>query len=391
MSLREARVEAMARRYTDSGAYASMEWLVMRDGHEWLRGSCGMADPSNGVVLPDKPIHRIYSMTKPVVSAVALMLVEEGLLRLYDPVAMFIPSFRNLEVLERDGMSRKPTRIMTIEHLMTHRSGLSYGFLPDCHVAALYRKTDLRDTAGPLSQMIDTIAGLPLAFDPGSKWQYSVATDVLGRVIEVVTGQPLNVVVQERVLDRLGVEDTGFFVPPEKRSRVMPMFGNENIDGLFVFPAGPQKLLPADVSNFYPADNPDFARGGYGLFSTLDDYAVIADFLATGQTRHGDALLSPHMMRMMWRNRIPREQMPLMLGPVRLAGYGFSLAGRIMADHGAAESLSGASEFGWSGAAGTFFWIDPQEDMTGIVMTQFVGSKHPHADDIRAACYQALE
>lgn len=391
MNRREARIEALARRYVERGAYASMEWLVRRDGHEWLRGAVGMADPLNNTALPSKPIYRIYSMTKPVVSAIALMLVEEGHLRLYDPVAGFIPSFRDLEVMERDGTRRKPARIMTIEHLMTHRSGLSYGFLPDCHVSPLYRKTDLRETAGPLSEMIDTIATLPLAFDPGTKWQYSVATDVLGRVIEIVTGKPLNQVVSERVLAPVGTADTGFCVAAESRSRVMPVFGNENIDGLFVVPKGEQKLLPADVSGFYPSDNPEFSRGGYGLFSTLDDYALIADFLATGQDRDGEALLSPHMMRMMWRNRIPHEQMPLMLGPVRLAGYGFSLAGRVMADHGAAESLTGAGEYGWSGAAGTFFWIDPAEGMSGIIMTQYLGSKHPHADDLRAACYQALE
>ncbi|MFZ1815761.1 MAG: serine hydrolase domain-containing protein [Rhizobiaceae bacterium] len=391
MKQRSDRVRLTAQRYVDMGAYASLEWLVLRDGRTWLRGAVGKADPANDIALPESPIHRIYSMTKPVISAIILMLVEEGKLRLYDPVAAWIPSFARLEVMDPDGKRRKPSTFMNIEHLLTHRSGLTYGFLPDCHVAPLYRETTLRSDAGPLAGMIDIIAGLPLAFDPGTKWRYSVATDVLGRIIEIAENEPLNKVVRRRIIEPLGLADTDYRVPAEKRARLMPMFGNDNLDSLFKMPEGPQKLTPANVDELYPHDSPDFARGGYGLFSTLDDYALIADFLASGQNKAGDVLLSPHMTRMMWRNRIPDSQMPLLLGPVRLAGYGFGLAGRIMARHGEAESLSGANEFGWSGAASTFFWIDPDEPMVGILMAQYLGSRYPVADDIRAACYQALE
>ncbi len=391
MPSRTDRIEQVAQRYVDSGTYPSIEWQVRLDGHEWLSGAVGEADPLNGVALPEKPIYRIYSMTKPVISAIALMLLEEGRLRLYDPVAAFIPAFRQNRIIDRDGNLTQARRAMLVEHLMTHRSGLSYGFLLDCPAGAKYRETDLRKTAGPLEDMIATIAELPLASEPGAEWRYSVSTDVLGRIVEIVEGKPLQQVVAERIVKPLGLEDTGFMVPEDKRHRVMPMFGRDDLDALQVFTEGKQELVPGDVSVSYPADNPGFARGGYGLFSTADDYMKIADFLATGTSRDGEIMLSRHMLKFMWMNRIPESQMPLAIGPVPLPGYGFSLAGRVMVDLARSVSMTGLGEFGWSGAAGTFFWIDPVENMIGVVMTQYLGSKLPLADDMRTAAYQALE
>ena len=171
----------------------------------------------------------------------------------------------------------------------------------------------------------------------------------------------------------------------------MPVFGNSDLDSLMDYPEGPQQLTPADVTPHHPVDDPGFARGGYGLYATIDDYAAIAAFLATGTGPGGEVLLSRHMVRMMWTNRIPESQMPLAIGPLPLPGYGFSLAGRVMVDPVRAVSLTGLGEYGWSGAAGTFHWHDPAEKMTGLVMTQFLGSKHPLSDDMRNAAYQALE
>lgn len=383
------RVASVAKAHTDAGRFASIEWLVLREGREIMRGAAGMADPLNGVKLPEKPIYRIYSMTKPVISAIAMMLLEEGRLRLYDPVAAFIPTFSKPEILSPDGTRAPATRPVLVEHLMTHRAGLSYGFLPECPVGALYRETDLRRTSGPLEDMIATIAAMPLAFEPGSQWRYSVATDVLARVIEVVEGKPIGQIVAERVTGPMGLKDTAFTASDP--ARLMPMFGNGNLDEIMKFTPGPQTLTPADASPMYPHDKPEFGRGGYGLFSTLDDYGAIAEFLGSGRTHDGHVLLSRKAVELMWTNRIPPQQLPLYIGPIAMPGYGFTLAGRIMLDTGKGFWLTSPGEFGWSGAASTFFLIDPAEKVTAVVMSQYLGSKIPLADDMRNAIYAALD
>jgi CubicO group peptidase (beta-lactamase class C family) len=319
------------------------------------------------------------------------MLVEEGKLRLYDPVASYLPAFSGMRIIDPDGTLRPARHIMLVEHLLTHRSGLTYGFLTGCAAAQRYRETDLGHSAGSLEAMVDTIATLPLAFEPGSQWRYSVATDVVARIIEIVEDKPLQAVVSERIIGPLGLDDTGFGVPAEARDRLMPMFGNPDLDNLMEIPDGPQKLTPADVTPHYPVDEPGFARGGYGLYSTIDDYARIADFLMTGTGKSGDVLLSRHMMRMMWTNRLPESQLPYRIGPIPFPGYGFALAGRVMIDPSGAMGLTGLGECGWSGAAGTFFWCDPGEKLVGVVMTQYLGSRYPMSDEMRNAVYQALD
>jgi CubicO group peptidase (beta-lactamase class C family) len=391
MEARVAHVEAVATRHVEAGTYSSVEWLALQEGEGCLRGSVGFADALDGVPLPDQPIYRLYSMTKPVISAIALMLVEEGRLRLYDPVAAYIPGFAKQRIAAEDGSIRPARRSMLVEHLMTHRAGLSYGFLKDCPAAAHYRQTDMRSNVRPLADMVEMISSLPLAFEPGEKWRYSVATDVLARVIEVVEGKGLRQIVDERIIQPLGLKDTGFSVRPSALGRLMPMFGKENLDDLMDFDEGPQKLFRADVNKMYPANDANFARGGYGLFSTIDDYAAIAGFLATGRSPSGYMLLSRMMTRFMWQNRIPESQMPLAIGPVPLPGYGFSLAGRVMVDLGRSLSMTGLGECGWSGAAGTFFWIDPEQKLVGLVMTQYLGSKLALSDEMRTAIYQAIE
>lgn len=391
MAKKRNLAEEIARRHVGEGRFASVEWLATRRGKPWISGRAGMADPEKGLKLPENPIYRIYSMTKPVVSALAMMLLEEGRLRLYDQVASFLPEFSAPKVIGKDGKERPARRTMLIEHLLTHQSGLSYGFLPDCPVAALYRTTDLRSTHAPLADFIRTIAGLPLAFEPGSNWRYSVATDVLARVIEVITGKPIQDVVRERVTGPLSLADTDYFVKPKQRKRILPMFGEQDLDRIQDFPPGPQKLIPAEVSNVYPCDDPQFGRGGYGLFSTARDYLAIARFLASGTAPGGKQLLSRKAVEMMWTNRIPHERFPLMIGVIGLPGFGFGLAGRVMVDPGRAFVLGSAGEFGWSGAATTFFLIDPAEDLIFLVMSQYLGATVPLIDDMRNAIYSMLD
>ena len=171
----------------------------------------------------------------------------------------------------------------------------------------------------------------------------------------------------------------------------MAAFGKSDFDSMLDFDEKPQTLIAADLNNHYPSDNPAFWRGGIGLFSTIDDYAKLTSFLVHGKTAQGDPLLSRKSMQLMWTNRIPANQRPLRIGPIVLHGYGYSLAGRVMIEPGSALGLTSLGEFGWVGAASTYFWIDREEDLIGITMAQYLGSKIPLGDDIRTAVYQALE
>jgi len=390
MTSRFSRIKNVAERHVASGALSGIEWNIQKNGREWATGAHGMADGLNGTPMPDEPIYRIYSMTKPVVSAVAMMLLEQGQLHLFDPLAAFLPEFAEMQVLQPDG-NLTPAGMITIEHLFTHRAGFSYGFIPDCPIGALYRKAGLRDAKVSLEQFTNTIATLPLAFEPGSAWRYSVATDVLGRVLEVILQKPLPAIVSDYILDPLGLKDTGFMVPENQRHRVMPMFGKMNLNHLMEFDSEPQGLIAADVGFEHPCDDPNFARGGMGLFSTLSDYTKIARFLASGISPDNTRLLARNTVQMMWQDRLPDTQKPMAIGPFVMGGYGWGLAGRVMADMGGAMVPSSMGECGWAGAASTFFWIDPVEDLIGVVMTQYLGSKIPIGEDFMTATYQALD
>ncbi len=388
---RYRRIEAIAQAHVDAGSFSGVEWQVMRGSDVWAKGRVGLADAPNKVAMASSPVYRIYSMTKPLVSAVALMLVEEGKMRLYDPIAAYLPEFAEMSILDESGNTRPAQGPIIVEHLMTHRAGLSYGFLPNCPVGRIYREEKINNSALPLEDVVKKIATLPLAFEPGSQWRYSVATDVLGRLVEVVSGKKLSDILDEYITGPLAMKDTGFMVPKKERSRIMAMFGRDDLDYLMDFDDQPQKLVPADLSQQYPADDPHFRRGGYGLFSTLDDYVRFARFLATGLGPKGERMISRKMMELMWTNRIPESQQPLHIGPINLAGYGFGLAGRVLIKPGEALGLTSLGECGWAGAASTYFWIDPAEDMIGVVMAQYLGSKLPIGDDIRNAVYQALD
>jgi len=389
--MRKQRIAQTAERLVDAGAFSGVEWLISKGGKPWSRGRAGQADAVAGMAMPENPIYRIYSMTKPIVSVAALMLMERMQLRLFDPVAAALPDFAAPTILDPDGTTRPARRPILVENLLTHRAGFSYGFLDNCPVGQRYRGLNLHDARLSLAEAVAAIAAEPIAYEPGTQWRYSAATDVLARLLEVVSGQPIGQLLDELILTPLGMTDTGYSVPEADRNRLMAMFGNDDLDRLFEFEAGPQVLTPADVSAAYPADNPAFSRGGHGLFSTLDDYMKFAQFLMTGRSPSGEQLLSRKMMEMMVINRIPASIMPLMIGPLEMPGYGYGLAGRVMINQGAALGLTSDGEHGWAGAASTYFWVDPAEDVVGVVMSQYLGSKIPIGDDIRVAAYQALD
>ena len=389
---RHDRIAQVAARYTAAKKYSGIEWLVEHRGERLADGRVGYADAATRSAIPDFAIYRIYSMTKPVISVLALMLMEQGKLRLFDLVSTFDPAFANMQVLLPTGQLRPAERPLIVEDLFTHRAGFTYEFITGCHIAPLYRENAISsDGLCSLEEMMERIAELPLAFQPGTRFRYSVATDVLAHVVERATDRPLDELLNEHIFGPLGMADTAFHVPEEKRDRLMPMFGVTDISEFAPLHPRPQELTPADVSDMYPCDRPDFRRGGHGLFSTVNDYARFAHMLQHGKDPDGGTLLGRKTLEMMRTNRIPPAQLPLTIGMNPLPGYGWGLGVRVMMDLGQAVSLTGLGEFGWAGAASTYFFVDPAEELIGVFMTQYLGAMLPLSDDLRVAAYQMLE
>ena len=385
------RMSAVAQGYIGRKQYAGIEWLVQRRGETLTRGQAGIADVTTGAVLPKQPIYRLYSMTKPVVSVLALILIEQGKLRLYDALVQFNRAFAGMRVLHPDGRLEPANRFITVEDLITHRAGFTYPFIHGCHISPYYRQARiLEDGTMDLDEMMARLAKLPLAFQPGSQFRYSVCTDVLAHVVEKAAGMTIDRFAQQELFDPLGMVDTAYQVSPAKRDRLLPMYGTGDLLAIPALDLQPHTLETRDVNDFYPPDVEGLRRGGHGLFSTMDDYAAFARMLISGKTADGRTILSRPMLSMMRANRIPADQLPLTIGLQPLPGYGWGLGVRVMLDTGRALQLTNVGELGWAGAASTFFWVDPAEEMIGLVMSQFLGSALPLADDMRTAAYQML-
>ena len=393
MSKLSTRLQEIADGYVESKSYAGIGWRVEKSGSlltQGTSGTSGTSDEAGNTPLQDDAIYRIYSMTKPIVSVMALLLVQRGQLRLSDSVMQFIPAFADTEVLCAGGVEPQ-MRPITIEDLLTHRSGVSYDFVPDCPVGKRYLEADLLNGVQySLAEFADVIAGFPLAFQPGSQWRYSYSTDVLARVLEVASGQSLDTLLEQNIFAPLDMGDTGFYVPDDKQDRLLPLFGFEKIDLSFEVPP-PHELLLLDGEAIYPSrPGHNALRGGLGLYSTSADYIKFATMLLSGNLADGTSLIAPATYELMLANRIPDSQMPLEIGPMTFPGYGFNLIGRIMGDLGQAMSLTAVGEFGWEGAAGTYFWVDPENELVGVVMSQFLGTYLPLREDMRAAVYAML-
>lgn len=389
---RIGRIEQVARHYTDAAAFSSIEWLIYQRGSILDAGNVGYACREENTPVPDTPIYRIYSMTKPIVSAMGLILMEQGRLHLFDPVAKFIPGFKRPDILNTHGIRAPAHGPITVEHLFTHRSGLSYGFMPGCPVGELYRKHNLaEDGSRSLAEYVDILSTLPIAFEPGSRWHYSCSTDVLARIIEIVMNESLDKVLQRYLFDPLGMHETGFFVANDNLSRLMPMHG-QSLDEILGDPFSIPPLKRRDCEAAYPS-NPATAtaRGGHGLFSTAKDYLEFALMTRYGKSRSGRTLISRKMLEFAWHNRLPTNLIPIAVGPFPSPGYGWNLLGRVMVNPGDAIHLTGNGEGGWAGAAGTYYWVDRSEDFVGIVMTQNLGIVSPMRNDMQSAAYQAIE
>ncbi len=393
---RLARIRPAMQRWIDRGTIAGASMMIARRGTIVYAGQVGRMSKETDEALRSDAIFRIYSMTKPIVCTALMTLYEEGRFQLITPLATFIPAFANVKVLQQD-KEVAPQRPITIGDLMTHLGGFTYDFLIDSPVGELYRQHELMHNAQrTLQQFVDELARLPLAYHPGTKWHYSVSIDVAAHVIEIIADQPLRHFLRERIFDPLGMVDTDFYVPPEKRHRLAAMYGVGDLGArgmtiLQMFFNWQQGILERiDPQESYPVDQPEtFARGGHGLFSTVQDYMRFALMLLNGGTLDGTRILGRKTLELMHANHIPPALLPWDIAGIAYPGYGFGLGSRVLMDVGLSGMPGTAGEFGWAGAATTYYWVDPAESFAGVFMTQYQGLDEPQRD-FRALAYQAI-
>ncbi len=377
---------------TQSGVFSGIEWRVDQNAQTLFSGQSGMQNVQTGVGLPDNAIYRIYSMTKPIISVLALRLVEQGVFRLNTPLSDLDKRFSKMRVLGTDGHLAPADGVITIEHLLTHRAGFSYDFTVGCPVAPYYRAAGIMgDGARDLGELARVISEQPLVFNPGQSWLYSVSTDVLAHVIEYATGKRIDALLAEHMFDPLGMVDTTFCLTADQQSRLMAIYGPRSISALPVLQKIPHDLsVQADLAASHPQSDPNFRRGGYGLYSTVSDYMAFANMLLTGRAPNGDVILSSAMMDMVRAVRVTFPQKTFRINDEPFSGYGWGLMGRVMEDIGQAQFPTSQGEFGWSGAAATYFWVDPKRQVAGCVMTQYIGSEHPLGNVMHTAAMRML-
>jgi CubicO group peptidase (beta-lactamase class C family) len=352
----------------------------MRNGKIALYESVGLLDPATKTPMPKDAIFRIYSMSKPITSVAAMMLVEQGKLLLADPVQKYIPAFANVKVAVQkpDGQVELApvTRPITVQDLLRHTSGLTYAFLPGTPVTKMYLDANLLGFDGTNAGFAEAIAKLPLAVQPGSSWNYSNSTDVLGRVIEVASGKSLYQFEKENILDPLGMSDTAFSVPPAKQNLIAePLPADSKAVGL--------------ISLFNPRLPTTWEAGGQGMLSTALDYAKFAQMLQNGGALDGHRILGPATVAYMTSDHLgqigagPTLYLP---GPA----YGFGLGFAVRRQNGVGASDGSAGDYYWGGAAGTAFWNDPKQHLTVVFMVQAPSQGGRYTALLRNMIYAAL-
>ena len=359
-----ARLAPAMRAYTDSGKLGSVLVAVARHGKLAYLETFGSADIEKATPLSPDAVFRIYSMTKPVTAVAVLQLVERGKLGLDDPVARYVPAFADAQVYAGGGAAQPTTvpaaRPVSIRHLLMHTSGMAYGLgrtASDSMVNARGLFVASRSVAG----FADTMARVPLLFQPGTRWSYGPGLEVLGRVIEVVDGRPFDRYLEEEIFRPLGMRSTAFRLTPALRSRLVQLYAR-GADG---------RLLshPGSVSPAHFEPDARFACGGCGLLSTAGDYLRFAQMLLGGGTLGGVRILRPESVAELRRDALPPELGPIpafLQGP----GVGFGLGVSVQRDSASPRNPSMAGTYGWSGGANTFFWVDPRSDLIGMVWTQ---------------------
>jgi CubicO group peptidase (beta-lactamase class C family) len=350
--------------------------LVAKDGEIVFTGVYGTMDLEAGTPMRADAIFRLYSMTKAIVSAAALILVEEGKLRLDAPVAELLPEFKGLQVYGADG-SRAPARLPSVKDLMLHTAGFIYGNA-DRPVGKLYQEKKLMDSAD-LDEMMRRLATIPLAFEPGKDWVYSYSIDVLGAVVERASGQRLDRFLDERIFKPLDMKDTGFHVPPEKADRFARLYVR-----------GPEGLKVDDAQRDKYLKAPGLLSGGGGLVGTARDYMRFLLMVDGGGQLLGRRILAPETVRLMTSNQLPKEAFPIYFGKQVRHGTGFGLGFSVRTADSEWDPQARLGEYGWGGAASTHYWISPRDHVAVVTMEQTFPYSFDTEFALKGLIYDAL-
>jgi len=388
--------------------------MVARNGKIIYNEVYGQADREANRGMTEDGLYRIYSMSKPVVSVALMMLYEEGRLFLNDPVAKYIPELANLQVsvatadgvtkmasdgtnntsssttdADDTGLTRKAKSQPTVRDLMRHTAGFSYGVFGNTEVDIMYREANILRNKD-LKEFVTELGKIPLMFDPGTQWHYSVSVDVMGRVIEAVSGMSLGEFLEQRIFAPLDMDDTAFTVPSAKMDRLVQMYSPEGIgEGAMAFlkPPTSSKLVPTPVemSNDF-MEGATFQSGGGGLVSTARDYMRFSQMMLNQGELNGERLLSRKSVELMTTDHMSGVEHPFAGGRV-----GFGLGFAVALDQGAVGELGSKGEFNWGGAAGTKFWIDPKEQLIGLFMVQSIPDLNGLGKVFKLLTYQSID
>ena len=400
-SQRLARIRPAMERHIGADKIAGAVGLVARGGEVVSLETVGLMDREANKLMQSDAIFRLYSMTKPITCVALMMLYEQAEFQLGTPVAKFIPAFGDLQVYaggEGDDIRLEELqRPATIRDLLTHTSGLTYHFFEYGPVEAMYRRsTSLAE--GTLSEFVDRVCQLPLAFQPGTAFRYSVAHDVAAHLVEVISGLSYDVYLRENLFEPLGMADTGFWVPEDDLDRLCAMYGGVELresdttatkwvglamQGVNRLLAGPRNSLESRPHTVF--------RGGVGLVSTASDYYRFCQMMLNWGELEGTRILGRKTVELMVANQLAPELLPVEVGGVPSPGLGIGLGMAVLMDVGQCMMPGSVGVYGWGGAANTSFWIDPREELIGILMAQFQPSGyHTLSPDFRVAAYQAI-
>jgi CubicO group peptidase (beta-lactamase class C family) len=385
------RIEGWMQRQISQGRLAGIEVLIHRRGHTVFHRCDGKCDLVRKADATPETIYRIYSMTKPLTAVAIMMLYEEGRFQLDDPISRYVPDFAHQRVFTGGGygavMTEPARRDITFRDLLTHTSGLTYAFMQATPVDAIYRaqKLELPGSLEPLGEVVGRLAKVPLIAQPGTEWNYSISSDVLGHLVAVISGRPFDEFLRERVIRPLGMVDTDFFVPPDKVNRFAANY-ERGPDGR------PRLIEDPEASRFL--QSPKAPSGGGGLVGTARDYMRFCLMLLNRGAYGSTRLLGRKTVELMTTNHLNGDMAAM--GQPRFAesnyhGIGFGLGFSVMLDPAKAQIVGSGGEYAWGGMASTAFWVDPQEDMAVVMMTQLTpSSTYPIRRELRVLAYQAI-
>lgn len=408
-STRLARISHWMQHQVDAQRLPGLSVLVHRRGEVAFFDATGMMDVEAVKPVTADTIFRIYSMTKPITSVAAMMLFEEGRFHLDDPIAKFMPEFERMQVLiggDAANPRLEPAReLITVRQLLTHTSGLTYNFMFDSPVDELYRQHKIAFPGGkvPLEELVKRLARLPLVAHPGTRWSYGVSTDVLGRLVEVLSGQTLDAFFAERIFAPLGMRDTAFQVGEDKLDRFAAMYGPPDSSGMAAQPQrepNEMRVEPAPGLKLLDPARGTFAKpqivlsGGGGLTSTTADYLRFCRMLRNKGELDGERLLGRKTVEFMTTNHLPGDMASMgqsRFSEAPMEGLGFGLGFSVVLDPAKSQTIGSVGEYAWGGAASTGFWIDPAEDLIVILMTQLMpSSTWPLRRDLHTLVHQAI-